>query len=188
MRIVLDYRMRSGGVARYARSLATGLRQLEDVSVAIAGTELGPPFSPPARSRVGRFAQEQKAEVLHGTHFELPPRGDAAQVVTIPDLIPLEHPASMPSAGRRMLFRRLVLTSLRRAEAIIVPSPSTADSLKSMGCDPALVSVVPHGVSGNFRPVSPPKRAMARGRFASGRPYFAAVLSSKAHKNQQELL
>jgi glycosyltransferase involved in cell wall biosynthesis len=132
------------------------------------------------------MARRLDATLVHGLHLELPRTG-VPGVVTIQDLIPLEHPASMPSPARRAVYRRILDSSLRRAVRVIVPSEATAASLRARGVDPALLAVVPLCADPVFRPSSEEERMAARKRFAEGRPYVAAVTGAKAHKNPDGL-
>lgn len=134
------------------------------------------------RVGVAVHAARVGAGVVHGLHVETPP-GHVPSVVTIHDVVPLDHPASMPSSVRRNVYRRVLATSLRRATRVIVPSPATAGRLAALGADPSKVDVIPLGVGPAFRPSSPAERDDARRRFAGGRRYVVASTGARAHKN-----
>lgn len=187
MRVLLDLPLSSGGVGRYAHDLIEGL-QMSDASMQIDVLDrstsrfLGKAFSPWGRSSVMRRAAVIRPDLLHGLHFELPP-GRIPRVVTVPDVIPLQHPRSMPYRTHRMLFERTIRRSVKRAAAVIVPSESTRVALATRGIPIDKVVVVPHGVGHQFRRPDEQARKAARGRFAQGFPYVACVSSDKPHKN-----
>lgn len=186
--------MQHAGVGRYGRGLIEGFKKLDDApEVIVVGrpTDLVArfglmPFTPWARTAVGRRASRESVDLIHGLHLEVP-RSDIPSVVTIPDLIPLEFPESMPSPLRRSIYRNIVTTSVRRAAMVITHSEMTVPSIAALGADPAKIPVIPHGVDPIFRPLSEEEREAARNRFANGRPYVAASVRDKAHKNVDRL-
>ncbi len=171
-------RVHAGGVGRYASDLVATFAQRSDVEV--VGSGRGSAFTPWGRWLTARSAVKSGPDVVHCTHLETLPV-DIPQVVTVHDLIPIQHPASMPSAARRKAFERILRTSLTRAAAVIAPSQLTASSLRDWGID--RVEVIPHGVAARFRPATDDERSAARERFAHGKHYVAAISAAKAHKN-----
>jgi glycosyltransferase involved in cell wall biosynthesis len=191
--VLLDHRMGAGGVGRYGRLLARGLHDLDRgpaVAVAVVrrgstGTRraLTAPYTPWGRAWVAGAAARCAVDVVHNLSFETPPTRRPV-VVTVNDVIPLEHPRSMPNAARRVAFRRIVRTTLRRAAAIVVPSARTASALlEHVGPPAGQLLVVPHAVDPAFRPASATARAAARHRFARGGRYVAVVGGARPHKN-----
>lgn len=189
-RIVVDRRVSTGGVGRYAENLVRGMRAAESHVDLI---EIGPsqpgvagilkaPFTPWGRAEVARFVRHQRADLFHGLHLELP---DVAipSVVTIHDVIPLLHPPSMPNPFKRAVFKRLIDSAMRKASRVIVPSPPVARSLLELGADTSIVRVIPMAVSEVFSPLSEQERSEARDMFAGGRRYLACVSGPKSHKN-----
>ena len=179
--------MREGGCGRYGVDLIAGLRALGAIEARVVSPRrrrdsTAAPFTPWGRRRVARLALTWKADLVHGLHLELPHCG-IPSVVTIQDLIPLDHPASMPSRARRLVYERLLHSSLRRADRVIVPSEATASSLCRRGADPAKVAVIPLAVGPAFRPLGEAERVRARLRFAAGHRYVAAATGARAHKN-----
>lgn len=191
-RVLLDDRLSTGGVGRYARDLCLGLSRSDAVGAipysslprsipALASTT----FTPWGRLSVGARARKEKVHLLHGLHLDLAFFKPA--VVTIHDVIPLQHPSSMPSRARRIVFERILRSSLERSDAVIVPSIATKDSLTSFLEGTEKVFVVPHGISEVFYPLTDAEQATARGRFAGGAPYVCAVAGDKSHKNPSGL-
>ncbi|MCW2633336.1 MAG: glycosyltransferase, partial [Pseudonocardia sp.] len=183
-RVLLDARVRVGGVGAYAAALEAGLESEPGVVVRVFSR--GRPFRPWGRAAAAASAARWAADLVHGLHVEAPPCPQPL-VVTVPDLIPLDFPASMPSSLRRAVYRRLLDTTLRRANRLITPSPATATSLVRHGADPQQVAVVPLAISPAFRPCSRELRTAARRRFAGGRPYLATAVTGRAHKNAPAL-
>jgi len=196
MRVLLDARMDIGGVGRYGSTLRAGLRDLPDGPevVVIDRLPAGPrrlaaaPYTPWGRALVARSARVSAADIVHNLSFEAPPV-PVPLVVAVHDVIPIEHPASMPSPLRRAEFRRVVATTLRRADAVIVPSERTAAAIRNVvGVPGCRLAVVPYAVDPVFRPATDAERATARRRFAGGRRYVAAVTTARAHKNLDGVL
>lgn len=126
--------------------------------------------------------------MFHGPHLEIPPFLGMPVVVTIHDVIPLEHPDSMPSRTKRAIYRSLLRIARRRADAVIAPSDQTAESLESIGFDQDRIRVVPLSAASTFRPLNGHEIEQARRSFAGGRPYVSSIVTDKAHKNRAGLL
>lgn len=192
MKVALDRRFDSGGVARYAADLGGALETaFADVEIATITSSAGRtrvPFSPLARRRSGRAARAAHADVFHGTHLEVPGRLGMPAVVTIHDTIPLEWRASLPSRMKRAYFRRLLMQAFERAARVIVPSEWTRDSLVRRGFDQSKITIVPHGVATRWNHSTDEERAGARARFAGGGRYVATIHSAKPHKNARLLV
>lgn len=185
--MLIDHRMHRGGVGRYGRDLIAGLRDLARFEIEVLGGQGGEgaaaPFTPWGRRAVGARARSLRADLIHGLHLELPGAPAVPKVVTIHDVIPLSHPASMPDPRKRWVFRHILVRSLRRAAMVIVPSALTAEALAARDVDPARLVIVPNGVGPAFSPPSEQERGLARARFAGGRPYIASISGRVDHKN-----
>jgi glycosyltransferase involved in cell wall biosynthesis len=187
---LLDFRVRTGGLDRYGRTLIGALQLFTDalrVVVLSPDSALGrlrlAPFTPWGRLGVGRAARRASVQLVHGLHLEIPSI-DIPRVVTIHDLIPIRHRASMPSGWRRAAFERIVRSSLDRADKVIVPSEVTASDLERYGADMEKVVVVLNGIDTRwFRVPDDDERARARQRFAGGERYVVTIASSRSHKN-----
>lgn len=142
------------------------------------------PFAPWGRAAVAAAARRRGVDIVHGAHVEAPGRSwRGCVVVTIQDLVPLDHPASMPGRSRRAAYRRIVDAAVVRASRIIVPSPATRDRLIRHGVAAERLAVVPLGVGPEFRALTDEEREGARRRFAGGRKYVVASTGRRAHKN-----
>jgi glycosyltransferase involved in cell wall biosynthesis len=190
-RVLLDFRVRRGGPGRYGHELTAALRALRDGrDVAVVERPFGAdaaPFTPWGRLGVAAAAHSTKVDLVHGLHLEAPPLAGVPTVVTIPDVVAFEHPESIADRVRRLAYRRLIATSLRRAARIIVPSELTASTLVTHGADRHKLAVVPYGIGAGFAPSSEAERVVARARFAASRPYVAAAVTPRAHKNARGL-
>jgi glycosyltransferase involved in cell wall biosynthesis len=193
-RFFLDGRMNAGGVGRYRDELVDGLgaTALEHEILVVrrkGDSRIGwdACFVPWGLRRVAKEAVRSRADLLHGLHFEVPQLPTVPVVVTIPDLIPLDFPASMRSPVYRSWFHRLVASSVQRSARIIVTSAVTASSLIRRGTSASKIEVIPLGVGSPFSPIEEPERLRAQTCFGSGRPYVAAVAESRPHKNRAGL-
>ena len=190
--VVLDHRMDVGGVGRYGRLLASGLRALsggprvEVVDRQTSTSPLAAPFTPWGRALVAARARRSDADLIHSLHLELP-RARVPLVVTIHDLIPLDVPEAMARSWRRAMFRRLLDSAVERAAAVVVPSENTRAALLRRGIG-VPVEVIPNAIDPMFEPLTEDARTAARRRFAGGSPYVAAVADARAHKTPSALI
>lgn len=185
MRLLLDLPYAEGGLARYGRGLFDALRDYPGIEVELLERPRNSlarrPFTPWGRSYVGRLARKRKVDLIHGLHMELPVGTN--MVLTVPDLIPIQHPPSMPSSLKRAVFLRMVRRSAARARFVIVPSEATAQALIGIGIEASKVVEIPWGVEPTFSPVEGAGRMSARDLYANGRPYVVCVARDAPHKN-----
>jgi glycosyltransferase involved in cell wall biosynthesis len=201
------------GVGRYIRELSIALVDAagpED-SITLSSTpETEPPsgFPPVVQTRVMSWPRPlahaawclgagprlelslDRLDVVHLLYPFPPARSAARQVVTVHDLFPLAHPAWYPRS-ERLIFRRTIALTLRRAERIVVPSAYVRSCLvNQLGVDPGRVIVVPHGVSGSYaNPGSPDDQAAVCRRFGVEPGRFAvAVGALNPRKNLTPLI
>jgi glycosyltransferase involved in cell wall biosynthesis len=110
--------------------------------------DLGRPISQlyPAWDTIGRPELPEaltRCDVVHATnHAAVPPAGPAALVVTVHDLAFERFPELFPRHWR-LLYRAGLRATIRRADAIAVPSGSTASDLIEHGADPSRIHVTP---------------------------------------------
>ncbi len=123
-------------------------------------------------------------DVVHGTNFVLPPARAAKGVVTVHDLAF----ARSDGAVRNRRLRAMTPWSVRRADAIIVPSRVVAEEVADRyGVPEERVAVIPEGVSRRFFDASPlsPERLAALG---ISTPFVAAVGTIQPRKNLNRLI
>ena len=109
-------------------------------------------------------------------------------VITVHDLAIYRNPAWFP--GRQPLSTRLVIPrSLARADVIIAVSKNTADDIEDLfGIPASQISVVPHGVSHLFRPMSREDLDIARARLQLPERFILFVGTIEPRKNLATLL
>lgn len=161
-----------GGIGRYVTSL---LRALPGVEVSPVPFAAGPaPASTPGWDDLGwvdlgfprgrwryelwhRFRRPPlpfgpEVEVVHATSLALPPPGRRPLVVTVHDLVFLDHPDCLTPRG--VSFHRRGLEIARdEAAAFVVPSAWVARRLEACGVEAARIHVAHHGV--DLTPPSP---------------------------------
>lgn len=189
----------ASGTARSVRGVAAALEARDDV-------ELVPVAHPRGRRRPGgrilrglerelrwyggggvdAAAARERAALLHCPAAIGPSRGKVPLVVTVHDLLALEHPEWFAPANA--LQQRLVLLRLtRRARAVIVPSRATRDALLERGgAEPERVHVVPFGVGAPFSPGPVDEAALER--LGVRRPYVLTVATLQPRKNLEAAL
>jgi glycosyltransferase involved in cell wall biosynthesis len=181
LRLALDARMQVGGVGRYSSDLVANLKRMPALDIDVI--QSGASFTPWGRWAVKRAVRASAPDVFHSLHLELPKNLGVPAIVTVHDVIPLSHPASMPSSWKRRVFRSLLETTIEEADAIVCPSALTRDELLARGTDRSRVHVIPNGIGNGFSPLSEAEREEARRRFAAGRPYVATLSNDRPHKN-----
>lgn len=97
--------------------------------------------------RPGTLARRLRAvDVIHAPSLAVPPKGNAALVVTVHDAAPLLFPEAYTRFGRRFHEHGLAAAA-RRADVVIAPSHAAADELTTRAAfTPDRIRVVPHGV------------------------------------------
>ena len=151
-----------GGIGRYVERLA---RHLPEVGVELLTFAAGPvpadAATLPALTDLGRPHDGARyelwhrlraprlpfsADVVHAPSLAVPPRGDAALVVTVHDLAPIEHPATSTRRGVAFHTRGLAIAT-REAAIIVTPSRFVAQQLAARGVAEDRLRVIPHGVT-----------------------------------------
>lgn len=113
----------------------------------------------------------------------------ARQVVTVHDLIPLDHPEWF-NPRFVALYRWLMPRLMRRVQHIIAISEFTKGRLLDLfDLNPGKVTVIPNGVDQAFRPASPDRIKEVRASLGlSDKPYVLCVSSFEPRKNLKGLL
>jgi len=109
-------------------------------------------------------------------------------VITVHDLAIYRNPGWFP--GRQPLSTRLVIPrSLARADVVVAVSKNTADDIEDLFDVPASqISVVPHGVSHVFRPMSREDLDLARARLQLPERFILFVGTIEPRKNLTTLI
>jgi alpha-1,3-rhamnosyl/mannosyltransferase len=89
-------------------------------------------------------------DVVHLLQPFPPAPAHAAELVTVHDMFPFEHP-EWYRRSERWTYRRSMALALRRASRLVVPSAYVGGRVQSLlGVDAERIEVVPEGVSGTF--------------------------------------
>lgn len=135
-----------------------------------------------------RLLHRIQTDLLFSPHFTVPWRCPVPFVVTIHDLILHRFPNAAPF-WKRTAYRLLLHRTLRRARAIITVSDFVRGELASLeGVHADRITVVPEGVSQNFRRRSQQEQDRACALHGIDRPFFLYVGNAKQHKNIPLLL
>lgn len=191
----ITYGLLSGtGIGRYVRSLRQALDELGE-------TDLVPlaPIERPATSRLVRSAQgvlreawwyparierralRENCAVLHCPQSVLVRARHLPLVITVHDLLPLEHPQLFTRFPRAQAHASLL--ALRRASRILTNSEHTRQSvIERLGVSPETVVATPLGVGEAFRP-DPPDERWLRERFGIAGPFVLCVGTLEPRKN-----
>lgn len=149
-----------------------------------------------ARPRLLRLISQQvmlpvaasgwKADVVHSPSFIMPYlRGAARHVLTVHDMTSFSHPHCHIALRRSWLYRRMVLASLRRADAVVVPSRATRQAILEFLPDlqPDRIHVTVPGIGEEFRLCDPASVREVVARLKLPQPYILYVGTLEPRKN-----
>lgn len=208
MRIAIDCRYlrgRPSGIGVYVRALVDRLpsdRGMEFVLWADAAAARPLSRAPAARDRTVRpgpnsplallwprwFASFDGIDLLHVPHSVLPRDVPCRSVVTVQDVLALDHPRlNRPGIERirDLYYPQAVVRALRRATRLIVTTNATADRVLAWQPDAlSRLRVVPLAAGEGFRRPADAAAARARVRALVGgdTEYVLAVGENTAHK------
>jgi glycosyltransferase involved in cell wall biosynthesis len=201
MRVALDagpLTLSSGGLKRYTEELSMALARTfpEDAYTLLSDGPFAMPVGASPNLTAGpqpanaierrwwlagvlRACREARAEVFHGTNFEVPYRGSLPAVMTLHDMSPWRDPSWHDGAGR--VRRRVpLLLKLRRASTVITPSEAVRrEAIARFNLKPEMVIAIPHAAASIFQPGPEPIRR---------NPYFLFTGTIEPRKNLATLI
>ncbi|MCG3209413.1 MAG: D-inositol-3-phosphate glycosyltransferase [Anaerolineae bacterium] len=219
LRIGVDYTAaihQSAGIGRYTRELVQALAGLAaDIEVRLFAAdarraELPPQPAPNFSWHTTRLTERWLARLwfrlqlplpinlwtgplnlYHATDFFLPPLNRATKsLVTVHDLSFVRHPESvMPGMTRHL--NTWVPRSVQRADHVIAVSEATRqDLIELYGTLPEKISVLYHGVSAHFKPITAPANlAQIRRKYGLGNaPFILSLGTIQPRKNYLRLV
>ena len=150
---------------------------------------------PPATRLIGRHLlwparlRRLRAHLYFGPAGLLPLGGvGLPAVITAHDMAIYRHPEWFPG-GQALSTRLVVPRSMRRADAIVAVSASTArDVAELFGVEPGRLEVVPEGVSDRFHPMPAERLDDVRRRLGLPGRYILFVGTIEPRKNLPTLL
>lgn len=206
----------SAGIGRYTRELVLALANLPaDIDYRLFVADVRPANLPPPPAANFSWCATRLSErwlarlwfrlraplpvnlwagslnLYHATDFFLPPLACATKsVVTVHDLSFVRHPDSvMPGMTRHL--NTWVPRSVQRATHVIAVSEATRqDLIELYGTPPEKISVLYHGVSPQFKPVTDPAAlAQVRQKYGLGHADFILSLGTiQPRKNYGRLV
>ena len=134
----------------------------------------------------GRAARRCGAELLHGTHYELPLRAGLPCCVTVHDLTLITHPEWHEPVKVRY-FGWALRRAVRVARRVLCVSATTArDLVEVLGVDPGRVDVTPLGT--DLAPASEAEVAAVRQRLGLRGPYLLGLGTLEPRKDLPTLV
>ncbi len=121
------------------------------------------------------------SSLVHAPSLAFPPRDDRPLIVTVHDVIFLEHPETYPPAG--VAFHSAMLRRLNEADMVIVPSKATAEALAALDDPPRQVRVIPMGT--DIEPAPPDERTRMLERLRIEKPYVLWMGTLEPRKNPE---
>jgi glycosyltransferase involved in cell wall biosynthesis len=199
---LVDYR--TGGISTYIRRLAETLDSLKPrhrltlfrsrraTAPRIASFEECPLWTPPhhrlERTALSAELLRYRLDVLHSPDFIPPWRGARQHIITVHDLTFLHYPEHKDADARRY-YNDQIETAVQHAAHILAVSKATKDDLITMLNVPAdKITVQPHGVDRQFRPLLHDELEPARTRLRLPRRFILHVGTLEPRKNLPALL
>lgn len=210
VKVLIDLRMVRGplhGIARYALELCrhvpqlapgwqflglTGPDGLPDDLGALAprlplvrcSADFLSPFEQPA---LAAALMAQRPDLFHATSFSVPALWSGPLVATIHDANHLALP-ERASATHKAYYRFVVAPRAKKARALItVSSFSRKEIAKHLGLTPERLQIIANGVDPTFHVPAASELEDFRRRRGLPPKYFAAIGSTKPHKNLKVL-
>lgn len=206
IRLLFDGRkIGDGGIGVYIDNTIRGLLALGDVEVAVISPrrkaeqvswrhdvvwiyDETKPYSLGEYVFLGRRMQPSYFDVFHSPHYTLPFSVPIPAVVTIHDVIHIEHPESFYYP---FVARRLVRSALKRADAVIAVSEATKRALEKLA--PRVsdrIAVIPNTIPHYLENLTEPSPVSARVQtLVRAGSFFVAVVSNmKPHKGLRDLV
>jgi len=205
MRVLFDCRMVGwSGVGRYTTGLARALAARGDVELVQVCAAAGPPpvpsgpgaevvaasahpFGVRGAFELGRLARKAQPDLVHCPQFPTPAPVRGPLVVTLHDLTPLLVPGVMPSAAKRIVYRRWNARVARLADRVIVPShAAAADVQRSFPAARGKLAVTAEAADDFALGPRGPLTGVLAGLAAQ--PYLLSMGNTKPHKDLTTLL
>jgi glycosyltransferase involved in cell wall biosynthesis len=211
VKVLIDLRMVRGplhGIARYALELARRLPALEptwefvgltgpdgvpedlgDLAPRVPLIRCGAAFlSPLEQPALAACLFRHRPGLFHATSFSLPALWPGPLVATLHDATHLALPDSA-SLTHAAYYKLVVAPRAQRARALITVSDfSRAEIATHLGLAPERLQVISNGVDAAFRVPTSSEIDDFRSRRGVPAHYFAAIGSTKPHKNLKVLL
>lgn len=202
-RIGLDLRLvgaHEGGIAEYARRLASWLPRLDPAREYLPFLRRGASFSGPGRrlwtpphhrfERLMLSAEllPRRLALFHSPDFVPPRAGGFRRVITVQDLAFLAAGDVVPREVRRY-YGRWIRTAVAEADAVIAISEATKRALvDAIGAPEDRIRVTPLGRDERLRPRPPHELRGPLARYGLEPGYLLSVGSFEWRKNQALLL
>ncbi|MBK9338581.1 MAG: glycosyltransferase family 4 protein [Lewinellaceae bacterium] len=137
---------------------------------------------------VPRALKRYRADVFFSPDSYLSMRTKTPTVLTVHDLIPLQHPEQVPWWARdyyRYFFPRYI----RRAEQLVAVSNFTKKTMADLvDIAPEKITVVFNGCREEFRPLSEADKQAVRAAYSAGQEYFFYTGAIHPRKNIPRLI
>jgi glycosyltransferase involved in cell wall biosynthesis len=117
-------------------------------------------------------------------------RGRQRHLLTVHDMTFFSMPEVHTRLRRSAPFKRAVLTSIRRADRVHVPSEAVRREVRALVPEPGAsrISVIPHGVGDSFRPTPDDELREVRQRLGLPPAYILHVGTIQPRKNVARLV
>jgi glycosyltransferase involved in cell wall biosynthesis len=211
MRIGLDLRMLSGGsgISRYIEEISQAILatdKVNDYVLFFRNTEQAAPYkdfgkkivitgiphySMSEQLRFPGILKQEKLDLVHFPHFNVPILYQGKFVVTIHDLTHTKFPGRKKShIFHRLAYNAVMSAAIKKSEKIIAVSQSTKNEiLEHFGVEPAKIRVIYEGINKSYSLLDKDQAfEKASNRFKITKPYILYVGVWRRYKNLPNLV
>jgi glycosyltransferase involved in cell wall biosynthesis len=147
----------------------------------------GSVWSPLALLKVGQAAS-RTVDLFHSPHFLVPPTYRGPLITTIYDLIPLDHPETMPNPAARRVFEAAVHFAATRADMVLCLTRFSAARLAAHRIAPRDLSIIPGAAPAGLMPAGAAEIERVAHKYGLPPGYVLWIGAFRAHKNTAALL
>jgi glycosyltransferase involved in cell wall biosynthesis len=135
-----------------------------------------------------RALKRYRPDVFFSPDAYLSLRSKTPTVMTVHDVLPLQHPEQVPW-GPRAYYRHFLPKYIQRADTVVTVSEYTRSALlQEAPVSPEKVVVVYNGCREVFRPLTATEQEAVRQKYTRGAPYFLYSGSIHPRKNVDRLI
>lgn len=135
-----------------------------------------------------RALKRYRPDVFFSPDAYLSLRSKTPTVMTVHDVLPLQHPEQVPW-GPRAYYRHFLPKYIQRADTVVTVSEYTRSALlQEAPVSPEKVVVVYNGCREVFRPLTATEQEAVRQQYTRGAPYFLYSGSIHPRKNVDRLI
>ncbi|MBT3292961.1 glycosyltransferase family 4 protein [Candidatus Peregrinibacteria bacterium] len=148
-----------------------------------------PHYSLSEQIKFPRIIKKQNLDLLFVPHFNVPLNCPVPFVATVHDLILHSYP-NQSSLIKRLAYKKLLLSTVRKSKSLIAVSKYTADEIEKAYGSEAFkkTTVVSEAVNPIFKKQSEEDSKSILKKYGIDKPFFMYIGNAKEHKNVNTLI